>query len=63
MFGLEKLQLKHSSFSKKSIVMPRCQEVRFLSGTGGLEREERMLMTTQVAKGQQQAEQVKMLSV
>ena len=38
---LEKLQPKHKSCFKKSMVMTRCQELVFLSGTRGSKREEK----------------------
>ena len=43
--------------------MLRCQELRFLSGTRGSEREERMWKIILRVEGQQQAEQTKMLSM
>ena len=57
MFDLEKLQLKHSICSKKFTEMLRCQELGFLSGTRGSEREERMWKMILRVEGQQQAEQ------
>ena len=41
----------------------RCQELGFLSGTRGSEREERMWKMILRVEGQQQAEQTKMLSM
>ena len=60
---LEKLQLKHQSCFKKSMVVTQCQEFFFSSGTGGSKREERRCKMITEAGGHPQAEQMKMLSV
>ena len=48
---------------KKSMVMTRCQELVFLSGTGGSKREERRWKMITGVGGHPQAEQMKTLSM
>ena len=45
------------------MVMTQCQELVFLSGTGGLKKEERRWKMITGVGGHPQAEQIKMLSV
>ena len=47
---------------KKSVVMTRCEELAFLSGTGGSKREERRWKMITEVGGHPQAEQMKMTS-
>jgi len=60
---LKKLQLKHKSCFKKSMVMSLCQELVFLSGIGGSKREETRWKMIIGVGGHPQAEQKNMFSV